>query len=1495
MKWGLETGESIPSFPAHEQRVGNEGTASSPQPSPPLGEEREKSASPGSLLGMKIRYFGDYEILEEIAHGGMGVVYKACQISLNRLVALKMIRLGQFASPSAVERFHNETEAAARLDHPNIVPIYEVGERDGLHYFSMKLVEGQNLEQAVSGKAFPVKRAAELLAKVAEAVHYAHQRGILHRDLKPANILLDQNGEPYVTDFGLAKLVEKDTSLTQSLAVIGTPAYMSPEQAAGGAKQLTVASDVYSLGAILYHLLTGRPPFEAATEVEILRKVLDEEPVEPNRLNPEVDRDLRTICLKCLQKKPENRYGSADALEGDLCKWLSSEVISARPVGAGEKFWRWCKRKPALATISTSAVLLLIALAVGAPTALIRIDQERKNAEHSAKAEAKERGRAEETVTRLELEAAENLFRTDTPSSGIARLVRLLRKDPLNRIAAAHLLSALTHRNFALPLGEEMRHADDVLDGLFSPDGKHLITASGSTVRLWEGDSGKAITEPLRQNGIVKMMKFSPDGRAFIITAKGRNVMIRRSPDGSGSYEFPGTSSVMALTFTKDSRNVVMVSSDCALSTWDIQTHQLIKTVRIGSEPISYAIFSPDGERLVTYSESRGAAVWNLGESKSTVIAFEIDKPLEEAQFSSDGHLLVARGWRTFQTWDLNANQPFTKVLAHSKDIGARSILFSPDEQQLATTSFRTVKLWDLPSGQLFPVRIEHKDWFHQAEFNPNGDQIVATSRDGLVRLYSPATGLALCEPITTSEPVSRAHFSPDGQRLLTISGHSARLWDAHPSPRAGTVLQSRNAVRHAEFSHDGKLVLCVADDETVTIWDSSTGQRIALYPHWSETACFSPDSKSVLLTSGGSGLIYEIASNGAPKELQTQIQLFAAEFSPDGTRILGGCTDGTMRFWDTANGREESVFFGDEAPVRAATLSPDGKWLATGSKGGSARIWNSRTGEARTIPLIHPTDPGLVKFSSDGRWLATVAGREARLWDASTGRLVVGPLKHLGQINSLEFSTNHAYLVTSSDDRTLRVWDTRTGDLIAQPLKHDGAVYYAEFSPDGRRVVSASADATARVWDVKSGQPISEPLFHHEPVKEAHFSKDGHHVLTASGNGSACIWDTPDLPLPVPSWVLTLADAVAAQRFEGEVRLEPVESEAVLQCKAGLEMRNHEDLYTRWARWFFSDRLLRKLSWDSPLTVPEYVQHKMDVNDYGAALLYAPTNYLALLKLGQRKLTKAREPYERNSANFFLRRAALLCPLCPVPEAAPFQPVHNASNTATQSFSAFNLQAGSLLNDPVSRAFLQSELPPRTPSIKPQLIDLGQAFNATLSSDWYAVKNSNLSAVPLGFQQFGGTTFELRGVIKLSCKTLVDREINRPERWYPRAANGIAVNLKCERLHLLHGTGFREKEGAQIAKMILHYDDQTMAEISIVYGKDVRDWRFVPGQDEEASGDGTVVWTGLSPAAKKAGKSLRLYKSTWANPKPTVQVKTIDFISMVSNSAPFILALTVE
>lgn len=425
----------------------------------------------------KVRYFGDYELLSEIARGGMGVVYKARQVNLNRVVALKMILAGQLASPEDVKRFYAEAEAAANLDHPGIVPIFEIGAHENQHYFSMAYIEGRSLADRVKDGPLPPREAAELTRKIAEAMAYAHSKAVIHRDLKPANVLLDANGAPKVTDFGLAKKVENDSGLTRTGAVMGTPSYMPPEQAAGKTDDVGPLADVYSLGAILYCLLTGRPPFQAASPLDTLLQVMEREPVSVTSLNSGVPRDLETICQKCLQKEPAKRYASAKDLADDLSRWQRGEPIQARASSTTERAFRWCKRHPARAL----SLFLLGLLAVGGP--VVALYQSALRRESIANLQ-----RAERSAGNAQLGRLPSLIMSNT---GQARTLLM------DQQVFPEESRDFTWRLFKDRLDQKERilKADDLVAFLsFSPTGDKLASVDMSgNLTLWDTATGSPI------------------------------------------------------------------------------------------------------------------------------------------------------------------------------------------------------------------------------------------------------------------------------------------------------------------------------------------------------------------------------------------------------------------------------------------------------------------------------------------------------------------------------------------------------------------------------------------------------------------------------------------------------------------------------------------------------------------------------------------------------------------------------------------------------------------------------------------------------------------------------------------------------------------------------------------------------------------------------------------------------------------------------------------
>ncbi len=599
---------------------------------------QDPSAGPGGSEPTRIRYFGDYEILREIARGGMGVVFRARQVSLNRTVALKMILAGQLADDTDVKRFHTEAEAAASLDHPGIVPIFEVGQHEGQHYFSMGFVEGRSLSQRLAEGPLPSREAAEMIRRVSEAIEYAHRHGVIHRDLKPANILLDQNGNPRVTDFGLAKKIQGDSGLTGSGQIMGTPSYMPPEQAGGKRGEAGPAADVYALGATLYALLTGRLPFQAATPMDTVIQVISEEPVPPRRLNASIPRDLETICLKCLEKEPGKRYPTAAALAEDLRRFQANEPILAQPVGRVERGLKWVRRKPAAAALLASLVVgtaLATFLAIRANQKAAeamgqkgRADEQTEVAKSKAADALEQKGRADEQT-----DVAKSNARLANDRAYISDLRLVQRAWEENQVGSVHeLLEAQRPektggedlRNFewyywqrkshnellAFPAHTGVPGVTVVITGMaFSPDGRFLASCGGfnpGEVKIWNTFTGQVVLNLHGHSLGVEGLAFSPDGRRLAscgAQARGKGeVKLWDAVTGKAMLIMDGhTGSVRSVAFSPDGRRLASASEDGTVKVWDAATGREQRTLQV--QMARRVAFSPDGRRLALSAE----------------------------------------------------------------------------------------------------------------------------------------------------------------------------------------------------------------------------------------------------------------------------------------------------------------------------------------------------------------------------------------------------------------------------------------------------------------------------------------------------------------------------------------------------------------------------------------------------------------------------------------------------------------------------------------------------------------------------------------------------------------------------------------------------------------------------------------------------------------------------------------------------------------------------
>ena len=1023
-------------------------------------------------LGTTVRYFGDYEIQSVIGRGGMGVVYRAKQVSLNRPVALKMIKSGVLADDSELRRFQNEAEAVALLDHPGIVPLYEVGEHDGQRYFSMKLIEGGNLADLLASFKDDLGVAVAMLAETTDAVQHAHIRGVLHRDLKPANILIDTARHPHITDFGLARRLEGNVEMTATGVVMGTPAYMSPEQAAGHHGAITTATDVYGLGAILYAMLTGKAPFDSDSVIESLDAVRNRLPVAPRKLNAKVHRDLELICLKCLEKNPIDRYPTAASLADDLRRFAAGESVSVRAAGFVERSAKWARRKPTLAAAYALGSLALLLGGLGGIASWQWREAERaRSAAELARSQAVQsradaelaRGQAErlrstaelqrDWIERIEYGRTIEVAHQEWRDNNIAATLALLKRSRSDLKGwEFRYLERICHSDLMTFYG----HTADLCSASFSPDGSRIVTASlDGSARLWDVSTGIEIRSIRGHAGPINSANFSPDGLRIVTAGKDATATIWDAETGDEICILRGhASELKSASFSPDGLRVVTTCEDTAVKIWDSRTGLVIQTIKGSRSPFQSAKYTPDGLCILTTSEDSTATIW-------------------DAETGND--------IRTFR--------------GHSNLI--ESANFSPDRSRLVTASLdKTVKVWDASKGtEILTIR-GHTAPVASATFSPDGGRIVTASWDNTARVWDASTGVESQVLRGHSNFVISATFSPDGRWILTSSrDDTAKLWDTKTSPGPVNFGNFRSVVTSSTFSPDGSLILTTSMDGKAQLWDTKTR---ALRRTLTRTLTRTFDGSSFAVLS--------------------------ATFSADGSRIVTANADTTAQVWETRTGRELLTLKGHAlggayGGIEFASFSPDGSRIVTASWDGTAKIWDSATGVEILTLRGHGGGVRSASFSPDGRYILTSsADQTARLWDATTGLEIRTFRGHSGSVKVASFSPDGLRLVTASDDMTAKVWDAMTGAEAFTLRGHTLEVVVASFSPDGSRIVTASFDSKAKIWDATTGIEVLTLKGHSAKLGWASWSPDGSYIMTASADNTAKIWDARPLPSGRPN-----------------------------------------------------------------------------------------------------------------------------------------------------------------------------------------------------------------------------------------------------------------------------------------------------------------------------------------------------------------------------------------
>ncbi|MCC7376839.1 MAG: protein kinase [Verrucomicrobiales bacterium] len=1440
----------------------------------------------GAIPESAVRRFGDYQLIEEIAHGGMGVVYRARHVKLDRVVALKMLLLGQFASDLAVKRFQREAAAAAALRHPGIVSVFEVGECEGQHFFTMEMVEGRSLASLLQSGPLPPHSAAVYLKALAEAVAHAHAQGIVHRDLKPSNILIDLFDAPRITDFGLARRLDGTGDLTLTGHILGSPNYLAPELLDGrrsgtrstegvghpgvesslppieGGSALT---DLFSLGAVLYECLTGRAPFLGATLEETLLRVRDTDPVPPRLLQARVPRDLETICLKCLEKDPLRRYESAAALARELGRFLEGHPISARPISPLGRGWRWARRRPAMAT-------LVIALHVVATLGLAGILWQWHRAESEA-------GRAGRAAREIRNQLVRQWVATGNELGGRGRMLEALpwylqalrdEPDPERREVHRRRLNAAL---LTAPRSEQVWfHSNAVNLVRLSPDERWVASASDDeTARVWDLESGQPLTPPLRHPEAVRGVEFSPDGRFLLSFGSRRlhrpglgpeggqgSLRLWALPEGREIWAFDATNTLSTAEWSLDGRRIAASCTDGRARVWAVHSDgnslslSLEWEFELPAENRS-AAFSPDGKRLATGARDGRFRVWDLGTGR---LLHDLDGPASRTSlrawdrrwmvlFSPDGRQLA--GYRDFsvRVWEAESGRPLFDL---NPDREVNAVAYHPNSQSLITSSRGgQVEIWSSTQGVRSLVINANEFWTStaestRAEFGANGNMILVWDRGGL-RFHLPEQGLARA-PFLPSVPVVSARMTADGRRVV-VGDREGGIWVWNLVPiRATGVAPDLTSVGNAvAFSPDGRRLVAGDLSAGLGVWDAASGRSRLDTPHFQTPGqwgihqiLITPDGRRFLATDNrGTMRLYDFDSGRAASPLWTNSpgQRVCAAILPDGNQVVTGDDEGVIRRIRLEDGACLAAATQTAGlPVRDVLVPADGRFVVTLANDRMAVVRDPVSLEPRGAPMALGGPAHSGQLSPDGTLLLTGCSAEGqpRVWDLAT-RTVRWSLDFAPGAQSVTFSPDGRWIAVCGSIGGLRVWDAATGRLHrAIELAWDA--HHLKFSPNGRWLAVAGTQGV-RVWEVPNFDAVT-PVWMVDPdygyANKIDWSPDSTRLAAVGSEYPVRIWNLESGSYSDADWE-DLTTGISGKRLDGSGRLVPVPPQELKAARARAQTKYRAEF-------------------TPPL-------------EWNVEFLWRQRQFVTW-------------PALEKSLRTLLDQA--------VPREAPDSPEAGRSEMRHRR-AILRLTSGDALGAAEDKPSL--EVLVRDATRTPHQIDLRPFYNSGLGTWGLGSPGLHLGDLAPGVHTFDGVGFDVGGIVTLDALN-PDRGRSRPR------ILGIPVGVHGAALHVLQGANFDSADGVPIGDIVLHYADGEARRLEVVYGRDTRNWWTVDGESSDTP-RARIVWRGQCPNASADGQSLRLYLSSFPNPRPEVEVRSLDLVSAMNRAGFFVVAMTLE